>query len=93
MFLLQEVEHFDFFKNWLGTTGFASFFMAKPNSPCLNIPDNNGPDGCAIFFNQNKFELIDLDEHVLEVFGTAANQVKDFDLNSWSGRSKALKSE
>uniref|UniRef100_A0A2K6AR13 Nocturnin n=1 Tax=Macaca nemestrina TaxID=9545 RepID=A0A2K6AR13_MACNE len=29
----------------------------KPWSPCLDVEHNNGPDGCALFFLQNRFKL------------------------------------
>merc|ERR1719244_1140600 len=31
--------------------------MPKPDSPCIYLEDNNGPDGCAIFFKSDQFVL------------------------------------
>uniref|UniRef100_UPI00398EB292 nocturnin-like isoform X1 n=2 Tax=Pristiophorus japonicus TaxID=55135 RepID=UPI00398EB292 len=57
---LQEVDHyFDTFKPILSGLGYHSTFFPKPSSPCLDVEHNNGPDGCALFFLQERFELID----------------------------------
>jgi len=72
---LQEVDHFKFFQTWLKTLGFSSFFLPKPDSPCIHLPENNGPDGCAIFFKDTKFDLINWDKYILDVYGTKGNQV------------------
>lgn len=50
-------------------------FYPKPDSPCFYIDGNNGPDGCAIFFRSNKFELTKTECKVLEVFTIPSNQV------------------
>ena len=39
---------------------------------------NNGPDGCAIFYKDAKFDLVDWDEYVLDVCGYKGNQVKEW---------------
>lgn len=32
--------------------------MAKRDSPCLKFPDNSGPDGCALFYDSERFSLV-----------------------------------
>ncbi|XP_072112342.1 nocturnin-like [Mobula birostris] len=56
---LQEVDHyFDTFQPVLSGLGYHSTFFPKPSSPCLAVEHNNGPDGCALFFLRERFELI-----------------------------------
>ncbi|XP_007895886.1 nocturnin isoform X1 [Callorhinchus milii] len=57
---LQEVDHyFDTFQPVLRGLGYHSTFYPKPRSPCLDVENNNGPDGCALFFLRERFELLD----------------------------------
>ncbi|XP_063236229.1 nocturnin isoform X3 [Bacillus rossius redtenbacheri] len=72
---LQEVDHFSFLKTILATQGYEGMFFPKPDSPCLYIKDNNGPDGCAIFYRKDKFELLKAETRVLEVWRVQSNQV------------------
>ncbi|XP_018898393.2 nocturnin isoform X2 [Bemisia tabaci] len=72
---LQEVDHFEFLKKALKTQGYQGTFFPKPDSPCVYIKDNNGPDGCAIFFREDKFKLIDTQTRILEVWRVQSNQV------------------
>ncbi|XP_050419714.1 nocturnin-like isoform X1 [Adelges cooleyi] len=60
---LQEVDHFDFFNRALATQSYTGIFQPKPRSPAIAMPDNNGPDGCAIFYNNNKYEFHEKFEH------------------------------
>jgi nocturnin len=69
------VDHFNFLKTVLGTQGYRGAFFPKPDSPCLYIKGNNGPDGCAIFFREDKFELLKVETRVLEVWRVQSNQV------------------
>jgi len=69
------VDHFNFLKTVLGTQGYNGMFFPKPDSPCLYIKGNNGPDGCAIFFREDKFELLKAVTRVLEVWRVQSNQV------------------
>ena len=55
---LQEVDHFAFFKQILFHVGYTGHFFPKPWSPCLNAPDSNGPDGCALFYRSSRLELV-----------------------------------
>lgn len=59
----------------LGTQGYDGVFFPKPDSPCLYIEQNNGPDGCAIFYRRSKFEMISCMTRVLEVWRVQSNQV------------------
>ncbi|KAJ8867420.1 hypothetical protein PR048_031221 [Dryococelus australis] len=72
---LQEVDHFSFLKTILATQGYEGMFFPKPDSPCLYIKGNNGPDGCAIFYRKDKFELLKMETRVLEVWRVQSNQV------------------
>uniref|UniRef100_A0A8D8R0S3 Nocturnin n=1 Tax=Cacopsylla melanoneura TaxID=428564 RepID=A0A8D8R0S3_9HEMI len=65
---LQEVDHFEFLKKTLLTQGYSGTFFPKPDSPCVYIQGNNGPDGCAIFYKTDKYDLIGLETKILEVW-------------------------
>lgn len=57
---LQEVDHFhDFFQPILKILGYQGIFVPKPNSPCANSGWYS--DGCAFFWNEREFELLDQD--------------------------------
>ena len=58
MVRLQEVDHMAFLERALGSVGYCGHFSPKPDSPCLYLPHNNGPDGCAIFYRKDKFSLV-----------------------------------
>jgi len=72
---LQEVDHFKFLQCILATQNYEGIFYPKPDSPCLYINENNGPDGCAIFYKANKFDVINHETRVLEVWRIQSNQV------------------
>lgn len=72
---LQEVDHFNFLTQILATQGYVGMFFPKPDSPCLYINGNNGPDGCAIFYRRNKFDLLKKETRVLELWRVQSNQV------------------
>ncbi|XP_005996688.1 nocturnin isoform X2 [Latimeria chalumnae] len=73
---LQEVDHyFDTFQPILSRLGYHCSFLPKPWSPCLDVECNNGPDGCALFFNRDKFHLIDSANFRLTVMMLKTNQV------------------
>lgn len=59
----------------LGTQGYAGVFFPKPDSPCLYLPGNNGPDGCAIFYRSDKFDFLKMETRILEVWRVQSNQV------------------
>lgn len=72
---LQEVDHFKFLQTVLGTQDYAGVFFPKPDSPCMYISENNGPDGCAVFYKKSKFEMLGHRERILEVWRVQSNQV------------------
>lgn len=72
---LQEVDHFKFLQNSLASLGYVGHFLPKPDSPCLYLPDNSGPDGCAIFYKEDKFDLRNIDSRIIEVWRVQSNQV------------------
>ncbi len=58
LFHLQEVDHFQFLQRSLSALGYRGLFLPKPDSPCLYLEDNSGPDGCAIFYNADRSEQL-----------------------------------
>lgn len=69
------MDHFNFLKHILATQGYHGVFFPKPDSPCVYIRGNNGPDGCAIFFRRNKFDLLKSEYRILEIWRVQSNQV------------------
>ncbi|XP_023189485.1 nocturnin-like isoform X1 [Xiphophorus maculatus] len=73
---LQEVDHYyDTFQPVLANLGYSSHFYPKPWSPCLDIEGNSGPDGCALFFDESRFELLDSVNIRLSAMMIPTNQV------------------
>ncbi|XP_061847908.1 nocturnin [Colius striatus] len=73
---LQEVDHyFDTFEPLLSRLGYQCTFFPKPWSPCLDVEQNNGPDGCAMFFLKDRFELINSANIRLTAMKLKTNQV------------------
>jgi len=72
---LQEVDHFKLLQAALGSVGYTGRFVPKPDSPCIYLADNNGPDGCAIFVRHAKFDIVAEGQRVLEVWRVQSNQV------------------
>eukprot|EP00075_Anas_platyrhynchos_P023301 XP_027312554.1 nocturnin isoform X2 [Anas platyrhynchos] len=73
---LQEVDHyFDTFQPLLSRLGYQGTFFPKPWSPCLDVERNNGPDGCALFFLKDRFELINSANIRLTAMKLKTNQV------------------
>uniref|UniRef100_A0A672TF59 Nocturnin n=1 Tax=Sinocyclocheilus grahami TaxID=75366 RepID=A0A672TF59_SINGR len=73
---LQEVDHyFDTFQPVLASLGYQSSFCPKPCSPCLEVHNNNGPDGCALFFNRRRFQLLHTSHLRLSAMLLKTNQV------------------
>jgi len=72
---LQEVDHFKLLEKALGSVGYSGRFLPKPDSPCIYLTDNNGPDGCAIFVRDSKFEVLSEARRILEVWRVQSNQV------------------
>ncbi|XP_039769654.1 nocturnin isoform X2 [Ornithorhynchus anatinus] len=73
---LQEVDHFfDTFQPLLSRLGYRGTFFPKPWSPCLDVEHNNGPDGCALFFLRDRFELVESTNIRLMALTLKTNQV------------------
>ncbi|KAM9330040.1 nocturnin [Gastrophryne carolinensis] len=73
---LQEVDHFfDTFQPILSRLGYQCTFLAKPWSPCLDVEQNNGPDGCALFFLRDRFQLVSSAKFRLSARTLKTNQV------------------
>ena len=75
MIFLQELDHPKLVFKALQSIGYSGKFLHKPDSPCLYLQDNNGPDGAAIFYKTAKFDLISWTSKVLKVWDVASNQV------------------
>lgn len=72
---LQEVDHYDLLNRALSSIGYSGSFIPKPDSPCIYLSENTGPDGCAIFYKEKKFDLINIEKKILEVWQVQSNQV------------------
>jgi len=73
---LQEVDHFPLIERALSSLGYDGHFVAKPDSPCIYLPSNSGPDGCALFYRRDQWELVgQLHSRILEVWHVQSNQV------------------
>ncbi|XP_061685926.1 nocturnin isoform X2 [Syngnathoides biaculeatus] len=73
---MQEVDHyFDTLQPVLARLGYSSRFCPKPWSPCLDVEGNNGPDGCALFFDESRFEFLECVSLQLSAMMIPTNQV------------------
>ena len=73
---LEEVDFYETLKETMAEANFKGIFKAKPDSPCLYTPDNMGPDGCAMFYKEDKLELLHSDKICLtNDSGYKTNQV------------------
>jgi len=73
---LQEVDHFPLLERALSSLGYDGHFVAKPDSPCIYLPANSGPDGCALFYRRDQWEMVgQLHSRILEVWHVQSNQV------------------
>lgn len=68
-------HYFDTFQPLLSRLGYQGTFFPKPWSPCLDVEHNNGPDGCALFFLQNRFKLVNSANIRLTAMTLKTNQV------------------
>ena len=50
-------------------------FCPKPDSACYYVPDNSGPDGCAVLYREDKFSLLSVEKKVLTAWQSETNQV------------------
>ena len=73
---LEEVDHFtDFFQPKMENLGYLGKFFPKRDSPCLRMPENSGPDGCAIFHKQATLSLAEERAFALQADGKECSQV------------------
>ena len=72
---LQEVDHPRLLLKALQSVGYSGQFVQKPDSPCIYMKGSNGPDGCAIFFKESKFDVMRTTTRVLKVWNVNSNQV------------------
>ena len=70
------MDHFEFLRRSLSALGYEGRFFPKPDSPCLYLDENTGPDGCAIFWKSDRFELTRQESRVIEVWSVESNQVR-----------------
>lgn len=64
--VLQEVDFFDdFLKDEVKKIGYACVFAPKPDSPCLKIEGNMGPDGIVICYKDNMFKRTECTSYLL----------------------------
>ena len=54
----SQVDHFPLLERALSSLGYEGHFVAKPDSPCIYLPSNSGPDGCALFYKKDQWELM-----------------------------------
>ena len=45
--------------------GYSGLYKAKPDSTCLKMAINIGPDGCAIFFDKKRFQAVENGDEVI----------------------------
>ena len=73
---LQEVDHFPLLERALASLGYSGHFVAKPDSPCIYLPNNSGPDGCSVFYRAEQWQVVgEVRSRVLEVWHVQSNQV------------------
>lgn len=72
---LEEVDLFSYLKETLAKCGYVGTFYPKPLSPCLDNLYNQGPDGCAIFYNSSKLKLVKSENLNLLAWDWETNQV------------------
>ena len=71
-----QVDHFPLIERALSSLGYTGHFVAKPDSPCIYLPSNSGPDGCALFYKKDQWQMVgQLQSRILEVWHVQSNQV------------------
>ncbi|KAK3099203.1 hypothetical protein FSP39_000964 [Pinctada imbricata] len=61
---MEECDQFEYLKDNLAKFGYDGHFLPKTKSPCLQMDPNWGPDGVAIFYLKDKFEIVDDTKHI-----------------------------
>jgi hypothetical protein len=74
----------------LDSVGYSGRFRGKPDSPCLYLPGNNGPDGCAIFVRRARFQILSEHSRVLEVWRVPSNQVLFLNFKKFEERNPTI---
>ena len=70
------MDHFPLLQRALSSLGYTGHFVPKPDSPCIYLPSNSGPDGCALFYRSDQWELVgEVQSRILEVWHVQSNQV------------------
>ena len=65
----SQVDHFPLLERALSSLGYEGHFVSKPDSPCIYLPSNSGPDGCALFYKKDQWEVVgEVQYKTLEVF-------------------------
>ena len=65
----SQVDHFPLLERALSSLGYEGHFVSKPDSPCIYLPSNSGPDGCALFYKKDQWEVVgEVQSKTLEVF-------------------------
>ena len=78
---LQEVDHPNLLLRALKSVGYSGQFVPKPDSPCIYMKESNGPDGCAVFYKESKFDKITSSSRVLKVWNANSNQVSELSVS------------
>lgn len=71
---MQEVDCFSFLKDKLASLGYDGEWVQKPFSPCIEMKDNMGPDGCALFYLKDRLQMISAHPVNLKDNGRETNQ-------------------
>ena len=60
--ILQEVDRYEWLEPKLREFGYKGKFKERPFSPCVDMPDDDSakPDGCAIFYHSDRFDIKDV---------------------------------
>lgn len=72
---LEECDLFEYLTETLAACGYVGLFFPKPHSPCLEMPENWGPDGCALFYKPSVVTLRNSNSFPLKEGMNTANQV------------------
>lgn len=72
---LEEVDQYSFFNAALESVGYTGIFTPKPDSPCLYVRGNSGPDGCAVFYRKDKYVLEKANSFVIAPDHPVTNQI------------------
>jgi len=57
---IEEADVYEEIKPYLHSIGYTSIFCPKFDSPCLQMLNNVGPDGLAIFYRLSVFQIVNM---------------------------------